>query len=270
MWVWIKRNKGLCVKIIVVVFVALFIIPMIINALYLGDIWYRTVWEGKDILEFYGNVLAFLGTVFLGGLALWQNKELNEINQNLMEHQYKPVLYANITRPRLDATEELRMCCRIIEQNDNSEMVNNGYGNRCIQGVTYFAIPLSNIGLGPAVEIETYMHRLKSIDGLDSLDEIVIKSTEDLYDKMKIENFSYYEDGKRIEGEWRIYTDFSLGISDENNRLNFAFSFQNIKESVHSIIEFRYKGVLGNKLKQYLYIGCINGGTVIYPISRIY
>lgn len=40
--------------------------------------------EVGDALGFYGSLLTFIGTLFLGLLALWQNKKANEINMNLL------------------------------------------------------------------------------------------------------------------------------------------------------------------------------------------
>lgn len=52
--------------------------PFLINESYKQNIGYITVWGGKDLLAFYGSVLSFGGTVFLGGLALWQNQQFKK------------------------------------------------------------------------------------------------------------------------------------------------------------------------------------------------
>lgn len=58
-------------------------IPFIINESYKINSGYITMWGASDVLSFYGTLLSFIGTVALGALALFQNKQANEINQRL-------------------------------------------------------------------------------------------------------------------------------------------------------------------------------------------
>lgn len=44
---------------------------------------YFLSFEKADLLTFWGSFLAFMGTVALGSLALWQNKKSNDINGRL-------------------------------------------------------------------------------------------------------------------------------------------------------------------------------------------
>ena len=44
-----------------------------------------TSFSASDMLSLYGSILAFLGTVALGGLALYQNKKANNTNEMIME-----------------------------------------------------------------------------------------------------------------------------------------------------------------------------------------
>lgn len=60
-------------------------IPFLINESYIQNKGCITVWEGKDLLAFYGSILSFIGTVSLGILALWQNHQF----KNLGEKQEK-------------------------------------------------------------------------------------------------------------------------------------------------------------------------------------
>lgn len=66
-WFWL---------ILILVVVVTITIPFIINESYMANKGYVTLWEAKDVLSFYGDYLAFIGTVALGGLALWQNFRL--------------------------------------------------------------------------------------------------------------------------------------------------------------------------------------------------
>lgn len=69
--------------------ILLFLIPIMIWILYFfGDKGYVLIYTSLkvgDALGFYGSLLAFIGTLFLGILALWQNKKANEINMHLLD-----------------------------------------------------------------------------------------------------------------------------------------------------------------------------------------
>lgn len=74
------------------------IIPVIIWLLYLvGDIWIGipTHITAGNALGFYGSLLAFLGTVALGALALWQNIQFRNANkedsQNKRIEEVRPI-----------------------------------------------------------------------------------------------------------------------------------------------------------------------------------
>lgn len=72
-----KINKILYICLTVLGAISLVVsIPYLINESYKQNIGYMTVWEGKDLLAFYGSVLSFVGTISLGALALWQNLQL--------------------------------------------------------------------------------------------------------------------------------------------------------------------------------------------------
>lgn len=269
MFDWIKRNR-LRVLIGVVLFsIIIILIPIIINVMYLSNEGYLTVWDGSDVLMFYGSVLSFTGTILLGGLALWQNERLNGINKKLTEQQYKPILTSTPLIDINDPKEKQYTFFRTLEQNGKGIMINNGYSSKPTYSPHAF-IGLVNIGLGPAIDITTYIHKLKSVDGLESLDEIKITNIENFYDRIHFENYEYYEDGDiKSNTEWQIYTDFNLGISEQNNKLNLIFSFKNINEPVHSIIQFQYKNILGNMFKQYIYL-CYDNDPSVLPISKIF
>jgi hypothetical protein len=63
-------------------------IPFIINWAYLkGANHENTAFAASDILLFYGSCLAFLGTVSLGALALYQNYKIYSENKNSQKIQ---------------------------------------------------------------------------------------------------------------------------------------------------------------------------------------
>lgn len=264
----IKNNKVLSFIIVVLVFGILFLlIPIAINKMYINNEGYITVWGGEDVLLFYGTVLSFLGTIFLGGLALWQNERLNNINKNLTEHQYKPIL-SNTIIDLNDPKEKECTWFRTIEQTQDGVMINNGYSSKQTY-YPYAILGIRNIGLGPGINIATYLWKLTSVDGIESLDKIIDTNIDNFYDKIHLDNYDYYEDDKLLNGNWQIYTDFNLGVSEMNNSLNLVFSFENISEPLHSIIEFQYENILGKRFKQYIYLNFDNSPSIL-PISKVY
>ena len=64
-------------------------IPFIINVLfkiYSPIYLFEAEWSAGDALGYYGDVLAFMGTVVLGALALYQNHIIKRLE--LLEDQY--------------------------------------------------------------------------------------------------------------------------------------------------------------------------------------
>lgn len=62
-------------------------------------------WSAGELLQFYGSLLSFVGTVLLGGLALWQNQQLAIKNQQfneLINNQQK-----QMNMPRFDVTSSM-------------------------------------------------------------------------------------------------------------------------------------------------------------------
>ena len=90
----IEKTKRVS-SIIGIVLVGLIIIflscfgPTVVEWLYkLGNssqILLSSSFKADEILEYYGVILAFLGTIFLGLVAIWQNKKTTGINDRLLE-----------------------------------------------------------------------------------------------------------------------------------------------------------------------------------------
>lgn len=78
-WVWVA---------LVFIVVSAFT-PQILSAVYpLTGCWLTiTTFEKQELLSFYGAFLSFLGTVALGGLALWQNQELRKLQERQMHQE---------------------------------------------------------------------------------------------------------------------------------------------------------------------------------------
>lgn len=76
--------------------VAIIAVPIIINELYMKNDGYLTLWGAEEVLSYYGNVLAFIGTVLLGALSLYQNNIFKKSNENKEKLMIRPYLFTVI------------------------------------------------------------------------------------------------------------------------------------------------------------------------------
>ena len=61
-------------------------IPLIINWLYMQNKGFQTVWNGEDVLAFYGAILGAGGTIVLGVVAWKQNDRLLRLEETKYSH----------------------------------------------------------------------------------------------------------------------------------------------------------------------------------------
>lgn len=111
-------------------------IPFVINEIYLNESGYKTIWNAEDVLVFYGSFLAFLGTVSLGALALWQNKKANNLTEriiNLEMQLKKPVLEII---PLLDGDNELPFVQKNEKDYDVKFFIYNSSDNPAFEIIT--------------------------------------------------------------------------------------------------------------------------------------
>lgn len=98
-----------------IIFVVTLAVPFIINELYKAGGGYTTKWDAADTLSFYGSYLAFIGTVILGIVAIYQSKkehQLNEKLQKLQQAQYISMVSISkleINKRSVDAPNYLNM-----------------------------------------------------------------------------------------------------------------------------------------------------------------
>ena len=75
---WIVKHK--CLSIIICFFI--FAIPLVIVHLLfkflVGPQWLQADWDSGDVLAYIAGFEAFLGTVTLGALSLWQNEKMHQ------------------------------------------------------------------------------------------------------------------------------------------------------------------------------------------------
>ncbi len=86
---WVKKHKIKTTFIILGFFVAPLLVIHLLFKWSIGCDWFVAEWSAGDMLGYIGSFLAFLGTVALGTLALWQNKKANAISKNLLNLEYE-------------------------------------------------------------------------------------------------------------------------------------------------------------------------------------
>jgi len=86
---WIKSHKALTVLIAT----AVFLLPLVcvhvaykINAV---SPFFVSTWDSGNLITYIAGFEAFLGSFFLGGVAVYQNKKANELNARMLENEEK-------------------------------------------------------------------------------------------------------------------------------------------------------------------------------------
>lgn len=82
-WVWV-----------IIVLLLLVVVPLSIHCLFKisSDGFFSAEWTAGDALAFGGSILGFIGTVVLGSVAVWQNKQLRNDNKNERNEQHKEMI----------------------------------------------------------------------------------------------------------------------------------------------------------------------------------
>ncbi len=75
-----KRKILFTSSIFIIIYIIVFLIPIVINELFKTGKGYVVVWDGADVLAFYGAILSFFGASALSVIALYQNKKFKSEN----------------------------------------------------------------------------------------------------------------------------------------------------------------------------------------------
>lgn len=89
-WDWIKRHRFM---LFLLSLFLLLCVPLIIHIIFKIPSEHSFItpeWSAGELLSYYGAILAFLGTVFLGALALYQNDLFKKQNDKIMQLQNVP------------------------------------------------------------------------------------------------------------------------------------------------------------------------------------
>lgn len=86
---WISEHKTK----VIIIFCSLFFCPLLfVHFLFKLPApfeWLSAEWDAGDLLGYVGSFMAFVGTMFLGYIAILQSKQANEMNKDLLELEWK-------------------------------------------------------------------------------------------------------------------------------------------------------------------------------------
>lgn len=89
---FMRNHKAATMAVIGIVVLLLLGGPLMINVLFKHSApveILRAEWDAKDALSYYGSALSFLSTLILSGLAIWQNRRIQEENLKYTEQLEK-------------------------------------------------------------------------------------------------------------------------------------------------------------------------------------
>ncbi len=125
---WIKKHK---VVVGVIMVVIIFVIPFLIHCafkVYSCDFLSTDKWDAGDILQFYGSMLAFIGTVSLGVLSLHQNQIIKEESdkrirlQELRKREMIKPMFRVRLKNKCDCNSKIEVQIENITDNDAFEV----------------------------------------------------------------------------------------------------------------------------------------------------
>lgn len=115
------RNHIVLMILAILVIVEAILFVIMINEQYKEGGGYITMWGAKEMLAFYGSVLSLTGTLFLGFIAYYQNKQANEFNKRLAKRQLDLLGY----NAQLDKLEKIRVALKTVPQCTNTLIIKN-------------------------------------------------------------------------------------------------------------------------------------------------
>lgn len=212
--------------IIVIVIVVILILsaftPQILEYFYYkeGVCFTRTSFGKEELLSFYGDFLAFVGTVALGGLALWQNTKLSKTNEKLSgENNYYQKITAQNFLPVLKIDDVVVSVNNILSANGH---INTSQG-------TYFLADqhdkVSDVKTGEDVELKIH-HIHLNIDINTGKEK-----EENWYHKWM--NFNLQNTSQAIIGEIAIEKIEILGVNAGESSTKSVTCIQKEKQDVN-------------------------------------
>lgn len=149
-WIWIA---------IVIVLIAIIAVPIIINESYKTGQGYVTVWNGSDMLSYYGAVLGAVGTIVLGLVAYRQNINLHRSQTRLEDKKMAIETFAlfDFSNFEIEFSNSAKPSeKRVVAPFDSGFNGNVGFWRyKSMENMDQLHIKcnIKNIGLYPAVDI---------------------------------------------------------------------------------------------------------------------
>ena len=136
---WIKKNKLIVGLITLLSFAMPLLIVHVLFRYDGGNNFIRAEWSAGDVLAYIAGFLAFIGTVSLGALALWQNQQIHRqhleslapaLSMNLIS--LRGMLYLTVENTGQNEAKDIRISIEeIINNGEQSELMLDGLFNSC-------------------------------------------------------------------------------------------------------------------------------------------
>ena len=91
-WDWIKKYWLKTLLISLGIFLALVIPPLVVHVMYkttAQNPYFESTWSSGDLITYIAGFEAFIGTVFLGVVAVRQNDKANKLNEHMLLNEEK-------------------------------------------------------------------------------------------------------------------------------------------------------------------------------------
>lgn len=86
---WISKNKRKALILIILVIVLPMIAIQVLFNIQVSYKWLVAVWGPGELLDYLGNIIAFLGTILLGYIAIVQAENANKLSKSIVELEWK-------------------------------------------------------------------------------------------------------------------------------------------------------------------------------------
>ncbi len=126
--------------------------PFIINFAYIigqnNEEAFVTMWSASDLLSYLGDIIAAVGTIFIGGIAFYQNESAKQINNRLMKLQEMnstPFLNLDKMQTQVDVSNKKNIRIKLGLRNDTNQVINiKDISNLTIMGLNEKELSLKN------------------------------------------------------------------------------------------------------------------------------
>lgn len=254
-----KRLKiiGYIIGTIILIVFFVIVIPVIINEAYKVEKGYITFWGANDALSYYGDVLAFAGTVILGAITVKLSINANNINERLIsleEASRTPVL--KMTEIKLsDKIESMhidkkslyyRLDDQLIQTNadiQNSHLIYNYFIEICLTNISENTICDVSIDKAEILAKNCIPLYLGNQEVKENSANIIAKNNEiNIQFKVKEEFFyKFYKDDYRSIKIRIIFSDIFCNKYEEE--LSFGLSYRYMMDYVESIVPEAFESV---------------------------